>query len=169
MKAKLLALDQGTTSSRAVLYTTDGETLAIRSRPLTQHYPQPGWVEQDASEILSTQFDAVREVLAVTGTHASEIAGIGITNQRETVVVWDRHTGKPVHNAIVWQCRRTADLCTRWREEGLERMLRERTGLLADAYFSGTKLNWLLENVPGLKERARRGELLAGTVDSWLV
>ena len=169
MKAKLLALDQGTTSSRAVLYTADGETLGICSRPLTQHYPQPGWVEQDAEEILATQFDAVRDVLSATGTHPAEVAAIGITNQRETVVVWERKTGKPVHNAIVWQCRRTSDLCTRWREEGLESMLRERTGLLADAYFSGTKLNWLLENVPGLRERAQKGELLAGTIDSWLV
>lgn len=169
MKAKLLALDQGTTSSRAVLYTTDGETLAMRSRPLTQHYPRPGWVEQDAEEILSTQLEAAQEVLAATNTAASEIAAIGITNQRETIVIWDRKTGKPVHNAIVWQCRRTSDLCTRWREEGLEPMLRERTGLMADAYFSGTKLHWLLANVPGLAERARRGELLAGTIDSWLV
>lgn len=169
MKARLLALDQGTTSSRAVLYATDGETLAIRSRPLTQHYPRPGWVEQDAEEILASQLDAVREVLSVTGTEAADVAAIGITNQRETVVVWDRKTGKPVHNAIVWQCRRTSDLCNRWRDEGIEPMLREKTGLLADAYFSGTKIHWLLEHVPGLAARAQRGELLAGTIDSWLV
>ncbi len=169
MKGYLLALDQGTTSSRAVLYTASGETACIRSRPLTQYYPQPGWVEHDAMEILDSQVGAVRDVLHHSGVRPEEIAALGIANQRETVVVWDRKTGEPVHQAIVWQCRRTADICTRWREDGLEPMLRERTGLVADAYFSGTKLQWLLQQVPGLRERADRGELLAGTVDTWLV
>ena len=169
MKGYLLALDQGTTSSRAVLYTAAGETACIRSRPVTQYYPQPGWVEHDAMEILGSQVEAVRDVLHDSGVRPEEIAALGIANQRETVVVWDRKTGEPVHRAIVWQCRRTADICTRWREDGLEPMLRERTGLVADAYFSGTKLQWLLQKVPGLRERAIRGELLAGTVDTWLV
>ncbi len=169
MKGYLLALDQGTTSSRAVLYSAAGETIDIRSRPLTQHYPQPGWVEHDAVEILESQVGAVRDVLRYSGVRPEEIAALGIANQRETVVVWDRRTGEPAHRAIVWQCRRTSDICTRWREEGIEPMIREKTGLVADAYFSGTKLQWLLQNVPGLRERAARGELLAGTVDSWLV
>lgn len=169
MKGYLLALDQGTTSSRAVLYTASGETVDIRSRPLTQHYPKPGWVEHDAMEIVETQVEAVRDVLRYSGVKPEEIAALGITNQRETVVVWDRKTGKPVHRAIVWQCRRTSDICTRWQEEGIEPILREKTGLIADAYFSGTKLQWLLQQVPGLRERADRGELLAGTVDTWLV
>src|SRR5450756_1094018 len=169
MKGYLLALDQGTTSSRAVLYTASGETVDIRSRPLTQHYPKLGWVEHDAIEIVETQVEAVRDVLRYSGVKPEEIAALGITNQRETVVVWDRKTGKPVHRAIVWQCRRTSDICTRWQEEGIEPILREKTGLIADAYFSGTKLQWLLQQVPGLRERADRGELLAGTVDTWLV
>ncbi len=169
MRDRILALDQGTTSSRAIVYGADGTPLGMSSRPLTQHYPRPGWVEHDAREILATQVEAAREAMAATGTGPDSIAGIGITNQRETVVVWDRVTGEPVHHAIVWQCRRTSDLCRRWQTEGLEPMLREKTGLLADAYFSGTKIMWLLENVPGLRERAGRGELLAGTVDTWLV
>ncbi len=169
MKGYLLALDQGTTSSRAVLYTISGTVVATRSRPLTQHYPQPGWVEHDAVEILDTQVEAVRDVLRDTGVNASEVAAIGITNQRETIVVWDRRTGEPVHPAIVWQCRRTSEICNRLREEGLEPMIRERTGLIADAYFSGTKIQWLLENIPGLRERADRGDLLVGTVDTWLI
>jgi glycerol kinase len=169
MKGYLLALDQGTTSSRAVLYSASGETVGIGSRPLTQHYPRPGWVEHDAMEILGTQVEAVRDVLKQSGVQAKDIAALGIANQRETVVVWDRKSGEPVHRAIVWQCRRTSDICTRWQDEGIEPMIREKTGLVADAYFSGTKLQWLLQHVPGLRERAGRGELLAGTVDTWLV
>jgi len=169
MNDYLLALDQGTTSSRAVLYTVSGTVVAIRSRPLTQYYPQPGWVEHDASEILETQVEAVRDVLRDSGVSASDVAAIGITNQRETVVIWDRKTGEPVHHAIVWQCRRTSEICLKLRTDGLEPMIRERTGLIADAYFSGTKLQWLLEQVPGLRERADAGELLAGTIDTWLI
>ncbi len=165
----ILALDQGTTSSRAILFDRAGAIIASAQRELTQHYPQPGWVEHDANEIWSGQWAVVEQVLAEAGARASDIAAIGITNQRETVVVWDRETSQPIHRAIVWQCRRTAAHCDRIRQDGFERVLRANTGLVADAYFSSTKIVWLLENVPGARDLAARGRLACGTVDSWLV
>lgn len=167
--AFLLALDQGTTSSRAILFTLEGRPLAVVQREFRQLYPKPGWVEHDPLEIWETTLWAAREVLRRAGAEAGEVLALGITNQRETTLVWDRKTGKPLHNAIVWQDRRTAPLCEALREKGLEPLFRERTGLLFDPYFSGTKLLWLLENVPGLRARAERGEVCFGTVDTWLV
>ena len=165
----ILALDQGTTSSRAIIFDCKGHIRGVGQKEFKQHFPKSGWVEHDASEIWSTQIGVAQEALANAGVRASEVAAIGITNQRETVVVWDRRTGKPVHHAIVWQDRRTAAYCDTLREAGHEAMVRERTGLLIDPYFSGTKLKWLLDNVEGVRERAEAGELAFGTVDSWLV
>jgi len=162
----LLALDQGTSSSRAVVFGRDGRLLAVAQRELTQHFPQPGWVEHDAAEIWESQIACAREALAKAGVKA---AAIGITNQRETVVLWDRKTGVPLHKALVWQDRRTAAFCEDLKQRGLEPRVRELTGLLLDPYFSATKLRWLLDNVPGARERAERGELAFGTVDSWLL
>ncbi|EXX85821.1 glycerol kinase [Paenibacillus darwinianus] len=168
-KKYVLALDQGTTSSRAILFGKAGGIVAIAQKALTQFYPQPGWVEHDAMEIWATQSGVAREVLERVGVRPQEIASIGITNQRETVVIWDKHTGKPIHHAIVWQDRRTAGICDDLKQRGLETYIKENTGLVADAYFSGTKIKWLLDNVPGARERAERGELLFGTVDTWLI
>lgn len=165
----LLSIDQGTTSSRATLFTLNGEALATASRELTQHYPQPGWVEHDPQEIWEGQLASIEEVLSSGAAPRTAIAGIGITNQRETTLVWERDTGRPLHRAIVWQDRRTAELTESLKKDGLEPMVRERTGLLLDPYFSATKLSWLLEHVPGLRERGERGEICFGTVDSWLV
>jgi glycerol kinase len=162
----LLALDQGTSSSRALVFDRSGRLLASAQRELTQHFPQPGWVEHDAEEIWAGQIQCAREALAKAGV---KVAAIGITNQRETVVLWDRKTGKPLHKALVWQDRRTAPLCEQMRSEGLEPRVRALTGLLLDPYFSATKLRWLLDNVPGARERATRGELAFGTIDSWLL
>ena len=162
----LLALDQGTSSSRALVFDRTGRLLASAQRELTQHFPQPGWVEHDAEEIWAGQLACAREALAKAGV---KVAAIGITNQRETTVLWDRKTGKPLHHALVWQDRRTAALCEQMKAEGLEPLIRERTGLLLDPYFSATKLRWLLDNVAGARERAVRGELAFGTVDSWLL
>ena len=167
--AFLLALDQGTTSSRAILFTLEGRPVAVAKREFRQLYPKPGWVEHDPLEIWETTLWAAREVLRRAGAEAGEVLALGITNQRETTLVWDRKTGKPLHNAIVWQDRRTAPLCEALRARGLEPLFRERTGLLFDPYFSGTKLLWLLENVPGLRARAERGEVCFGTVDTWLI
>src|SRR5271169_2882570 len=169
MPEYILALDQGTTSSRAILFDRDGNVRASAHREFKQHYPQPGWVEHDAEEIWESQLGVAQTILAETKIAPCDIAAIGITNQRETVVLWDRKTSKPLHKAIVWQCRRTAPLCDRIRAEGFDRTLREKTGLVTDAYFSGTKIAWLLENVPGARERAQRGELACGTIDTWLV
>lgn len=152
--AFLLALDQGTTSSRAILFTLEGRPVAVAKREFRQLYPKPGWVEHDPLEIWETTLWAAREVLRRAGAEAGEVLALGITNQRETTLLWDRKTGKPLHNAIVWQDRRTTPLCEALRAKGLEPLFRERTGLLFDPYFSGTKLVWLLENVPGLKARA---------------
>jgi len=163
----LLALDQGTTSSRAILFTLQGEVVAVGRRAFRQLYPRPGLVEHDPREIWEGQLLAAQEALKAAG--AEEVLALGLTNQRETTLVWDRATGRPLHNAIVWQARRTAPLCEAFKEEGLEPLFRERTGLLLDPYFSGTKLLWLLENVPGLREKAERGEALFGTVDTWLI
>ena len=169
MPKYVLALDQGTTSSRAMLFDHQGAVCASASREFKQHYPRAGWVEHDAEEIWQSQFEVAKAALAEARANAEDLAAIGITNQRETVVVWDRATGKPIHPAIVWQCRRTAAMCDRIREAGFDKVIRERTGLVTDAYFSGTKIAWLLENVPGVRERAERGELACGTIDSWLI
>ncbi|MEL6330718.1 MAG: glycerol kinase GlpK [Planctomycetota bacterium] len=166
--AHLLALDQGTTSSRAIVFDESLTPIGVGQRDLTQHYPRPGWVEHDPAEIWSTQTGTSAEAIADAGIEASSIAAVGITNQRETTIIWDRSTGEPIHNAIVWQDRRTAPHCDRLRAGGLEPLFQERTGLLLDAYFSGTKIAWLLDKVPGARARAERGELCFGTVDSWL-
>jgi glycerol kinase len=168
MSRWILALDQGTTSSRSILFDHDGQIVAIAQREFTQHFPQSGWVEHDASEIWSTQSATLHEVLQRVGGSARNIAAIGITNQRETTVLWDRASGEPVAPAIVWQDRRTADVCANLRAEGHEPEVTRRTGLLLDPYFSGTKLAWLLDHVPGARTRAERGELCFGTIDSWL-
>ena len=168
MKA-ILALDQGTTSSRAVLFNRNGEVLATSQREFAQHFPQPGWVEHDAIEIWQSQRDVAAEAIAKSALAAADIAAIGITNQRETTVLWDRASGLPIAPAIVWQDRRTADFCETLKREGFEATIREKTGLVVDAYFSGTKLNWLLQHIPGARQRALRGELAFGTIDSWLI
>ncbi|MCH8276436.1 MAG: hypothetical protein IIA50_02685 [Bacteroidetes bacterium] len=163
----ILALDQGTTSSRAILFDRAGNPVRVSQQEFEQHFPQSGWVEHDAEEIWETQLKVAREVL--TDLPAGELAAIGITNQRETTVIWDRKTGKPVHNAIVWQDRRTAGMCEDLERRGLEAFFRERTGLVLDAYFSGTKVAWILDNVDGVRPRAEAGELAFGTIDSWLI
>jgi glycerol kinase len=163
----VLALDQGTTSSRAILFDAAGRGMGVAQQEIRQIYPRPGWVEHDPMEIWGTQSGVAREVLEKLGVAPAEVAAIGITNQRETTIVWDRATGRPVHNAIVWQCRRTADICDQLKD--LAPMVRERTGLVLDAYFSGTKIKWILDHVDGARERARGGELLFGTVDTWLI
>ncbi|GAA6763637.1 MULTISPECIES: glycerol kinase GlpK [Thermus] len=165
----LLALDQGTTSSRAILFTLEGEVVALAQRAFAQHYPEPGWVEHDPWEIWESQLWAAREALRRAGVGPEAVLALGIANQRETTLVWERDTGRPLHNAIVWQDRRTASLCEALRGRGLEGLFRARTGLLLDPYFSATKLLWLLEHVPGLRERAERGEVCFGTVDTWLL
>ena len=152
----ILALDQGTTSSRAILFDSEQNILAIRRHELTQHYPHEGWVEQDPMEIWSTQYAAMLEVLAAADVSPSDVAGIGITNQRETTILWDKNTGRPIHNAIVWQCRRTADIVDRLVQDGLSGHIRRTTGLVPDAYFSGTKIKWLLDHVEGAREKAER-------------
>ena len=165
----VLALDQGTTSSRAIVFDDSGAMRGLAQRETTQIYPQPGWVEQDPLEIWQTQLDCAKEALAAAAISASQVAAIGITNQRETTVVWDRRTGAPICNAIVWQDRRTAAICDKLKAEGLEALFRGRTGLVLDAYFSGTKLRWVLERIDGARRRAEAGELCFGTIDSWLI
>lgn len=170
MKQYVIALDQGTTSSRCILFDREQNIVGVAQREFTQIYPKPGWVEQDPMEIWSSQSSVLTEVLAQTGIAPTEVAAIGITNQRETTIVWDKATGRPIYNAIVWQCRRTASLCEELKAEGaFSDYIKEHTGLLIDAYFSATKLKWILDHVEGARERARAGELLFGTVDSWLV
>ena len=169
MSKYLIAIDQGTTSSRAIVFDRRGVVVGAAQRELPQIFPKPGWVEHDPMEILSGQLGVLDEAVARAGIRAADVAAIGVTNQRETTVVWDRRTGRPVHNAIVWQCRRTADYCDRLKESGFGEVIRARTGLVADAYFSGSKLRWLLENVPGARAQAESGGLLFGTVDTWLV
>jgi len=168
-KQYILSFDQGTTSCRAILFDRNAQIVGIAQKEFNQYYPTPGWVEHDAMEIWGSQMGVAREVLETQGIKPSEVAAIGITNQRETTVVWARHTGKPIHNAIVWQDRRTATLCDDLKARGLEDYIRETTGLVADAYFSGTKIRWILDNVEGARERAERGDLLFGTMDTWLV
>ncbi|MFY9986889.1 MAG: glycerol kinase GlpK [Chthoniobacterales bacterium] len=165
----LLALDQGTTSSRALVIDNTGKVVGVAQKEFTQIFPQPGWVEHDANEIWASQIGVAADALGRAGASSSDIAGIGITNQRETTVVWDRKTGEPIHNAIVWQDRRTAGFCDKLRADGYDKLVQEKTGLVIDAYFSGTKVNWLLDNVPGARQRAERGELAFGTIDSWLI
>ena len=168
-KKYVLALDQGTTSSRAILFDQGGNCVGLAQKEFTQIYPKPGWVEHDPMEIWGSQSGVAREVLETMGVRPSEVAAIGITNQRETTVVWEKATGKPLCNAIVWQCRRTAAICDELKAKGLEHYIREHTGLIVDAYFSATKLKWILDNVAGARERARKGELLFGTIDTWLI
>ncbi len=169
MKKAILALDQGTTSSRAILFDRDGNSLAIARREFAQSFPHAGWVEHDPDEIWSSQMAVAAEAMARAGLAPDQLAGIGITNQRETTLVWDRATGRPIHPAIVWQDRRTADRCDRLRREGVEDTVRARTGLLLDPYFSGTKIAWILDHVSGARARGERGELAFGTVDAWLL
>ena len=164
----VLALDQGTTSSRAILFDENGRLVEAAQREFRQIFPQPGWVEHDAREIFETQRDTAREVLRKTEVALKDVMGIGITNQRETTIIWDRQTGEPIHNAIVWQDRRTAPQCAELKKMGADSLVRERTGLVIDPYFSGTKIGWLLDNVRGARARAERGELAFGTVDTWL-
>ncbi|MCA8932316.1 MAG: glycerol kinase GlpK, partial [Rhodospirillaceae bacterium] len=165
----ILALDQGTTSSRAIVFDAQGRIVTTAQREFTQIFPKAGWVEHDPEEIWSTQIGVASEALARAGASAADIAGIGITNQRETTIVWDRRTGKPIANAIVWQDRRTAGICDRLRAAGHEPLFQAKTGLVIDAYFSGTKIKWLLDSVDGAREAAAAGHLACGTVDSWLV
>jgi glycerol kinase len=169
MNGYVMALDQGTTSSRAIIFDEQGNVISLAQYPFRQIYPQPGWVEHDPMEILQTQIHAMGAAFEKSGVSPTDIAGIGVTNQRETTIVWEKDTGKPVCNAIVWQCRRTAPICEQMEQDGMRDYIRQKTGLLLDPYFSATKIKWILENVPGVQERADRGELLFGTVDSWLI
>ena len=169
MKKYILALDEGTTSARAILFDRDSNIISISQHEFPQIYPQPGWVEQDPMEIYANQYAAMTECIVKSGINADEIEAVGITNQRETIIAWDKHTGKPIYNAIVWQCRRTADYCKYLEKLGLNDKIREKTGLRPDPYFSGTKIRWILENIEGARELAKKGRLLVGTVDTWLV
>jgi glycerol kinase len=168
-KSYILALDQGTTSSRAILYNHAGKIVKAAQKEFTQIYPRTGWVEHDPMEIWGSQSGVASEVLAATGIAAEEVAAIGITNQRETTILWDRQTGKPVYNAIVWQCRRTSDICDELKRNGWENYIRENTGLVIDAYFSGTKIKWILDNVAGARKKAENGDLIFGNIDTWLI
>lgn len=169
MSKYIMALDAGTTSNRCILFDEKGEICSIAQKEFTQYFPKPGWVEHDANEIWSSQLGVAVEAMAKLGIGADDIAAIGITNQRETTIVWDKSTGEPVYNAIVWQCRRTSEYCDTLKDKGLTDKFREKTGLIIDAYFSGTKLKWILDNVDGVRERAEKGELLFGTVETWLI
>lgn len=169
MKKYVMALDAGTTSNRCILFNEKGEICSVAQKEFTQYFPKAGWVEHDANEIWSSQLGVAVEAMSKIGATAEDIAAIGITNQRETTIVWDKHTGEPVYNAIVWQCRRTSKYCDSLKEKGLQDEYRKKTGLILDAYFSGTKLKWILDNVEGVRERAERGELLFGTVETWLI
>ena len=169
MAKYILALDQGTTSSRAIVFNNDGKIVSTAQKEFEQIYPKPGWVEHNPMQILETQFKVAKEAIKKAGLTGKDIAAIGITNQRETTVVWDKRTGEPVYNAIVWQCRRTALICDALKEKGLTETIRQKTGLVVDAYFSGTKVKWILDNVKGARERAERGDLLFGNIDTWLI
>ena len=169
MAKYVMALDAGTTSNRCILFNQKGEICSVAQRTFTQYFPKPGWVEHDADEIWASQLGVAVEALNKIDAKAEDIAAIGITNQRETAIVWDKNTGKPVYNAIVWQCRRTSAYCDTLKEKGLTDVFREKTGLVIDAYFSGTKIKWILDNVPGAREKAEKGDLLFGTVDTWLI
>ena len=169
MPKYMMSLDSGTTSNRCILFDQAGNICSVAQKEFTQIFPQPGWVEHDADEIFSTQLEVARQALQNIGANASDIAAIGITNQRETTIVWNKLTGKPIYNAIVWQCRRTAPYCDQLRSEGLTESIRSKTGLVIDPYFSGTKIRWILENIPGARQMAESGELLFGTVETWLI
>ena len=169
MEQYVMALDQGTTSSRCILFNHAGDICGMAQREFEQIYPHPGWVEQNPREIWSSQYSVMVQVMAENGIDAKQIKGIGITNQRETTIIWNRYTGEPVYNAIVWQCRRTAEMIDALKEEGFDRVIREKTGLIADAYFSASKIAWILDHVEGAREQAEKGDLLFGTVDTWLI
>jgi glycerol kinase len=169
MEKYILALDQGTTSSRAILFNKKGEIYSVAQKEITQYFPKPGWVEHDPLEIWSKQAGVAAEATTKKGLNGKNIAAIGITNQRETVVIWDKHTGDPIYNAIVWQDKRTSDYCDQLKAEGKEKMIQEKTGLVIDSYFSGTKIKWILDNVEGAREKAKAGDLILGTMDSWLI
>ena len=169
MAKYVMALDAGTTSNRCILFNEKGEMCSVAQREFTQYFPKPGWVEHDADEIWASMLGVAVEAMNMIGATAEDIAAIGITNQRETTIIWDKNTGEPIHHAIVWQCRRTSEYCDTLKEKGLTDKFREKTGLVIDAYFSGTKVKWLLDNVPGARERAEKGELLFGTVETWLI
>ena len=168
-KKYIMAMDQGTTSCRAILFDKNGKICSMAQKEFPQYYPRPGWVEHDPMEIWSSQLSVSTEAMSRIRVSAEEIAAIGITNQRETTIVWDKHTGNPVCPAIVWQCRRTADMIEELREKGFDTVLKERTGLVPDAYFSATKVKWILDHVEGARSQAQQGELLFGTVDTWLI
>lgn len=169
MTQYILALDQGTTSSRAIIFNKQGSIVSIAQKEFKQYFPQPGWVEHDANEIWSSQLSVATEAIVKAGLSVEDIAAIGITNQRETTVVWERNTGKPIYNAIVWQDRRTASTCDELKEKKLDELIKQKTGLVVDAYFSGTKIKWILDNVPGARDKANKGELAFGTIDTWLL
>ena len=169
MAKYVMALDAGTTSNRCILFNEKGEMCSVSQREFTQYFPKPGWVEHDADEIWACQLGVAVEAMNKIGAEAEDIAAIGITNQRETAIVWDKNTGEPVYHAIVWQCRRTSEYCDSLKEKGLTEKFREKTGLVIDAYFSGTKIKWILDNVPGAREKAENGDLLFGTVETWLI
>ena len=169
MEQYVMALDQGTTSSRCILFNHAGDICGMAQREFEQIYPHPGWVEQNPREIWSSQYSVMAQVMAENGIDAKQIKGIGITNQRETTIIWNRYTGEPVYNALVWQCRRTAEMIDALKEEGFDQVIREKTGLIADAYFSASKIAWILDHVEGAREQAEKGDLLFGTVDTWLI
>ncbi|MFT6834685.1 MAG: glycerol kinase, partial [Francisellaceae bacterium] len=170
MSQYILTLDQGTTSSRAIIFNHDGHIVSMAQKEFQQIYPKPGWVEHDPNEIWVSQVSVAAEAISRAGINGTNVAGIGITNQRETTIVWNRDTGEPVYNAIVWQDRRTAEFCNQLKaENGLEQSIKDKTGLVIDAYFSASKIKWILDNVSGAKEKAKNGKLCFGTVDSWLV
>ena len=169
MAKYVMALDAGTTSNRCILFNEKGEMCSVAQKEFTQYFPKPGWVEHDANEIWSTQLGVAVEAMSKIGATAEDIAAIGITNQRETAIVWDKETGDPVYHAIVWQCRRTSEYCDSLKAKGLTDTFREKTGLVIDAYFSGTKIKWILDNVEGAREKAEAGKLLFGTVETWLI
>ncbi|MGN0249739.1 MAG: glycerol kinase GlpK [Oliverpabstia sp.] len=169
MAKYVMALDAGTTSNRCILFNEKGEMCSVAQKEFTQHFPKPGWVEHDANEIWSTQLGVAVEAMSKIGAAAEDIAAIGITNQRETAIVWDKYTGEPVYHAIVWQCRRTSEYCDTLKEKGLTEVFRKKTGLIIDAYFAGTKVKWILDHVEGARERAEKGDLLFGTVETWLI
>lgn len=169
MSKYIMALDAGTTSNRCILFNKKGQIISVAQKEFTQYFPKPGWVEHDANEIWSSQLGVAVEAMAKIDATTNDIAAIGITNQRETTIVWDKNTGEPIYNAIVWQCRRTSQYCDKLKEKGLTEKFREKTGLIVDAYFSGTKLKWILDNVEGAREKAENGDLLFGTVETWLI
>ena len=169
MSKYILSFDQGTTSSRAILFDHQGQIHATSQKEFQQIFPKPGWVEHDPLEIWSTQMGVATEAISMKGLSVNDVAAIGITNQRETTVVWNKTTGQPIYNAIVWQDRRTADFCDNLKKQGHAKMVQKKTGLVIDSYFSGTKINWILDNVAGARDLANKGELIFGTIDTWLV